>query len=119
MDFDLTWSASWQQDGKYYCTLIINTPKFDQGGFENILGSTLDNNYGAWRYDKEKHGVEIWFWKKQNMLTFRMLTAGFKKQQTKVHMVHGISTVDVRITFDPQWGPELMSEDCKLILGIF
>ena len=94
MDFDLTWSASWQQDGKYYCTLIINTPEFDQGGFENILGSTLDNNYGAWRYDKEKHGVEIWFWKKQDMLTFRMLTAGFKKQQTKVHIVHGISNVD-------------------------
>jgi metal-sulfur cluster biosynthetic enzyme len=39
--------------------------------------------------------------------------------QMAAHMVHGISTVDVRITFDPQWGPELMSEDCKLILGIF
>tara|TARA_R110000772_G_scaffold37159_3_gene88489 strand:+ start:548 stop:889 length:342 start_codon:yes stop_codon:yes gene_type:complete len=39
--------------------------------------------------------------------------------QMAAHMVEGISNVDVRITFDPQWGPELMSEDCKLILGIF
>lgn len=29
-----------------------------------------------------------------------------------------ISTVNVDITFTPQWGPELMSEDAKLILGI-
>lgn len=33
--------------------------------------------------------------------------------------VDGINEVDVDITFDPQWGPELMSEDAKLILGIF
>jgi metal-sulfur cluster biosynthetic enzyme len=33
--------------------------------------------------------------------------------------VKGIIDVDVNITFDPQWGPEMMSEDAKLILGIF
>lgn len=35
-----------------------------------------------------------------------------------VMSVGGISTVDVDITFTPTWGPELMSEDAKLILGI-
>ena len=33
--------------------------------------------------------------------------------------VDAIEKVDVNITFDPQWGPEMMSEDAKLILGIF
>jgi metal-sulfur cluster biosynthetic enzyme len=31
----------------------------------------------------------------------------------------GVDTVNVDITFDPQWGPEHVSEDGKLILGIF
>lgn len=31
----------------------------------------------------------------------------------------GVDDVDVKITFDPQWGPEHISEDGKLILGIF
>ena len=31
----------------------------------------------------------------------------------------GAETVDVNITFDPQWGPDQISEDGKLILGIF
>lgn len=31
----------------------------------------------------------------------------------------GAETVNVDITFDPQWGPEHISEDGKLILGIF
>lgn len=29
-----------------------------------------------------------------------------------------IENVDVDVTFTPQWGPDLMSEDAKLILGI-
>lgn len=33
--------------------------------------------------------------------------------------VNGISTVDVNITFDPPWGPELMSDEAKLTLGLF
>ena len=33
--------------------------------------------------------------------------------------VDGIEKVEVNVTFDPQWGPEMMSEDAKLILGIF
>lgn len=35
------------------------------------------------------------------------------------YMVSGINEVNVDITFDPQWGPAMMSEDAKLILGIF
>lgn len=31
----------------------------------------------------------------------------------------GASNVEVDITFDPQWGPEQISDDGKLILGIF
>lgn len=29
------------------------------------------------------------------------------------------TSVDVKITFDPQWGPDHISEDGKMILGIF
>jgi metal-sulfur cluster biosynthetic enzyme len=32
--------------------------------------------------------------------------------------VTGINNVDVDITFTPEWGPDKMSEDAKLILGI-
>lgn len=33
--------------------------------------------------------------------------------------VDGMDTVDVDITFDPQWGPDMMSEEAKLLLGFF
>lgn len=32
--------------------------------------------------------------------------------------VHGIENVDVDITFDPTWGPSMMSDEAKLVLGI-
>ena len=32
--------------------------------------------------------------------------------------VKGINDVNVRVVFDPTWGPELMSDDAKLMLGI-
>lgn len=42
---------------------------------------------------------------------------------TDVHLaafsVDGIDDVNVKITFDPEWGPEMMSDDAKLILGIY
>jgi metal-sulfur cluster biosynthetic enzyme len=31
----------------------------------------------------------------------------------------GVSMVNVDVVWEPQWGPEMMSEDAKLILGIF
>lgn len=31
----------------------------------------------------------------------------------------GVDEVDVDIVFDPQWGPDNISEDGKLILGIY
>lgn len=36
-----------------------------------------------------------------------------------VCMVEDIETCDVKITFDPEFGPEMMSEDAKMILGVF
>lgn len=33
--------------------------------------------------------------------------------------VEGMKHVDVDITFDPQWGPDMMSEEAKLLLGFF
>lgn len=35
------------------------------------------------------------------------------------YKIEGITEVNVDITFDPPWGPEHMSEDAKLILGLF
>lgn len=34
-------------------------------------------------------------------------------------LVNGITEADIDITFDPQWGPQMMSDDAKLILGIY
>lgn len=36
-----------------------------------------------------------------------------------VQSVPSVSDVRVDITFEPQWGPEHMSEDAKMILGMF
>lgn len=33
--------------------------------------------------------------------------------------VTGITETNVEITFEPEWGPDKMSEDAKMILGIF
>jgi metal-sulfur cluster biosynthetic enzyme len=33
--------------------------------------------------------------------------------------VHGVSNADIDITFDPQWGPEMMSDEAKILLGIY
>ena len=34
-------------------------------------------------------------------------------------MSAGVSMCNVDVVWDPQWGPEMMSEDAKLILGMF
>ncbi len=33
--------------------------------------------------------------------------------------VDGVETCDVEITFDPPFGPEMMSEETKMLLGVF
>jgi metal-sulfur cluster biosynthetic enzyme len=33
--------------------------------------------------------------------------------------VHGVNNVQVNVTFDPPWGPEMMSDDAKLLLGFY
>lgn len=34
-------------------------------------------------------------------------------------MADGVDTCDVEITFDPPFGPEMMSEETKMILGVW
>lgn len=36
-----------------------------------------------------------------------------------VCMADGVETCDVEITFDPPFGPDMMTEETKLVLGIF
>ncbi len=36
-----------------------------------------------------------------------------------VTMAEGVETCDVKITFDPEFSPEMMSEDAKMILGVY
>lgn len=31
----------------------------------------------------------------------------------------GVSTCSIKVTFDPQWGPHMMSDEAKIELGIF
>lgn len=31
----------------------------------------------------------------------------------------GIKTCDVRVTFDPPFGPEMMSDEAKMLLGVY
>ncbi len=38
--------------------------------------------------------------------------------QEMVSIVPGVSDVDVEITFDPMWSPELMSDEAKADLGL-
>lgn len=33
--------------------------------------------------------------------------------------VFGVSTCSVKVTFDPQWGPNMMSDEAKIELGLF
>lgn len=38
--------------------------------------------------------------------------------QTRVAAIPGVNSVDVKITFDPQWTPEMMSDAAKLELDM-
>jgi metal-sulfur cluster biosynthetic enzyme len=38
--------------------------------------------------------------------------------QESVSIVPGVSDVDVEITFDPMWSPDLMSDEAKADLGL-
>ncbi|MCK7554389.1 iron-sulfur cluster assembly protein [Chitinophaga sedimenti] len=35
----------------------------------------------------------------------------------KIEAIEGVSTADVRLTFDPPWNKEMMSEEARLELG--
>lgn len=36
-----------------------------------------------------------------------------------VTSVAGMKTCDVRVTFDPPFGPEMMSDEAKMLLGVY
>ena len=73
LSIDIRWGASWKQGNRYYCTLSIQKDYFDNQNFADFLISTFGESYGSWKYDKHIHGVEVWFRKKQDMITFKLL----------------------------------------------
>lgn len=73
LSLDLQWGASWQQDNRYYCVLFIKKDYMNTRGFDEFLKTTFGENFGGWRYDKQRHGIEIWFRNKEDMLTFKLL----------------------------------------------
>jgi hypothetical protein len=75
LSIDLEWGASWQQDDKYYCTLFIMRDYMNTKGLDDYLKATFGNDFGGWRYDRQRHGVEVWFKNKEDMLTFKLITA--------------------------------------------
>lgn len=42
-----------------------------------------------------------------------------QQMQTILTQMPGIDIVDARLTFDPPWSPEKMSEDAKVAMGMF
>ena len=42
-----------------------------------------------------------------------------QQMQQIVTQLPGVSFVDARLTFDPPWSPEKMSEDAKIAMGMF
>lgn len=73
LSISLQWGASWKQDDRFHCTLTIKRDYFDNQAFAEFLLDTFGSQYGSWKYDKHIHGVEVWFKKKEDMLTFKML----------------------------------------------
>lgn len=39
--------------------------------------------------------------------------------ERKISNLHGVDQVNVELTFDPPWGPERMSDEARLTLGMF
>jgi len=42
-----------------------------------------------------------------------------QQMQQILSQLPGISIIDARLTFDPPWSPEKMSEDAKIAMGMF
>jgi len=73
LSLDLRWGASWKQNNRYHCTLSIKRDYFDNERFSTFLFDTFGDAWGSWKFDKHIHGIEIWFKRKQDMLTFKLL----------------------------------------------
>jgi len=40
-----------------------------------------------------------------------------KEVETKVQSVHGVTAVEVKVVWEPQWNPSMMSEAARLEMG--
>ena len=74
---DLEWCANWKMDDRYYCS-IFNRNSTSSKGFDKLLENMFGTKYGGFRYDQRLCGYEVWFRKKEDMLTLKLLSG--KKQ---------------------------------------
>tara|TARA_B100000902_G_scaffold397084_1_gene459838 strand:+ start:1079 stop:1336 length:258 start_codon:yes stop_codon:yes gene_type:complete len=74
LSLNLEWCASWCHDNRHYCTLFIKESYFNKEKFNDMLNTQFGNDYGSWKIENHMRGIEIWFYKKQDMLTFKLLT---------------------------------------------
>ena len=72
---ELEWCANWQMEDRYYCSLFAKDAEKKYKGFDSLLESMFGPRYGGFRYDKRNNGYEVWFRKKDDMLTLKLLSA--------------------------------------------
>ena len=73
---EVEWCASWTTEHGYYCTVLVrDRSRYSKPrGVHRLLEELFGIGYGGFRYNDSTNGVEIWFKKKQDMLTFKLLT---------------------------------------------
>jgi len=72
---DLEWCANWKMDNRYYCSVLSIDPNRKPTGFHRFLENMFGNKYGGFRYDHNRNGFEVWFRNREDMLTFKLLSA--------------------------------------------
>ena len=65
--------ANWQQENRYYCTVANRGQVRRQKGFDRALKDLFGPRYGGFRYNGRRNGYEIWFRKKDDLLTFKLM----------------------------------------------
>ena len=73
---ELEWCANWVTEQRYYCTVLVSDhSRYSKPrGVHLLLEELFGVDYGGFRYNESSNGVEVWFRKKEDMLTFKMLT---------------------------------------------
>ena len=67
---DLEWCANWKMEDRYYCSIFNRSSKGSKG-FHSLLENMFGTKYGGFR--KSQHGYEVWFRKKEDMLTLKLM----------------------------------------------